>query len=103
MIWKVRYTESAQKDLNDIYDYIANNLLEPNIAMNQTERIMDVADSLDNMPLRHRLCDYEPWRSKGWRSVPVDNYLIFYLPEEHENIVYIMRIMYGRRDIEAHL
>ena len=46
MIWKVIYTESVYWDLDGIYDYIADVLLEPVIAQNQTDRIMDAADSL---------------------------------------------------------
>ena len=103
MTWNVQYTKTADNDLHDIYSHIAYELLEPGIAEKQTNRIMDTADSLDHMPLRHRLCDYEPWRSMGWRLVPVDNYIIFYFPDESNNIVSIMRIMYGGRDLEARL
>ena len=103
MIWDVQYTETAEKDLQDIYNYIAHVLLVPSTAENQTNRIMDTADTLNHMPLRYRLCDYEPWRSMGWHSVPVDNYIVFYLPVEDNHTVSIMRIIYGGRDIEAHL
>jgi toxin ParE1/3/4 len=103
MILKVIYTESAYRDLDGIFDYIADVLLEPVIAQNQTCRIMDAADSLDSMPLRHRLYEHEPWRSRGWRIMPVDNYLVFYLPMEAEGIVSIMRIMHGSRNVTAHL
>ena len=82
MKWKIEYTHAADSDLQNIYDYIANVLLEPHIAQKQTDRIMHTAESLDFMPFRHRLCDYEPWRSRGWRFVPIDNYLVFYLPDE---------------------
>ena len=78
-------------------------LLEPVIAANQVTRIMDAADSLDNMPLRYRLYDYEPWRSKGLRVMTVDNYVVLYLPDESSGIVSIIRIIYGRRDIENQL
>jgi toxin ParE1/3/4 len=103
MIWDVQYTEIAEKDLQEIYDYIAYELLVPSTAEKQTNRIMDTADSLNHMPLRHRLCDYEPWRSMGWRLIPIDNYIVFYLPVEDNHTVFIMRIIYGRRDIETHL
>ena len=103
MNWHVQYTESAESDLDDIYNYIAFELLEPGVSEKQVNRIMYTADSLDFMPLRHRLCDYEPWRSMGWRCVPVDNYIIFYFPDETNNVVSIMRIMYGGRDLETQL
>jgi toxin ParE1/3/4 len=61
MIWKVNYTEDAEQDLQSIFDYISDVLLEPVTAANQTNRIMDAADSLDHMPLRF-LPEEETWR-----------------------------------------
>jgi len=103
MIWKVAYTEDAEQDLVGIYAYILDVLLEPATAEKQTDRIMDAVDSLDHMPLRYRLCNREPWRSNGLRVLPVDNYLVFYLPDEPKYSVSIIRIMYGGRDVEKHL
>lgn len=34
---------------------------------------------------------------------PVDNYLVFYLPDETKNTVSIVRIMYGGRDVRRQL
>ena len=103
MIWKVNYTEDAVQDLQGIFDYISGVLLELVTAANQTDRIMDAADSLGHMPLRYRLYDKEPWRLRGLRVMPVDNYLVFYLPDEAKESVAIIRIMYGGRDIDKHL
>lgn len=58
---------------------------------------------LDEMPMRHRLYDDEPWHSQGVRFFPVDNYLVFYLPDETKNTVYIVRIIYSGRDIKKQL
>ena len=100
MIWEISYTEDAEHDLQSIYDYISDILFAPAIAENQTNRIMDAIDSLDHMPFRHRLYNYEPWRSKGLRFMPVDNYLVFYLPDKSQSVVAVIRIMYTGRDIE---
>jgi len=103
MNWKINYTDDARQDLQSIFEYISLILLEPCIASKQADRIMDAADSLVRMPLRYRLYDKEPWHSKGLRVLPVDNYLIFYLPDEMKNTVAIIRIMYGGRNIESQL
>ena len=103
MIWAVEYTENAEQDLQDIYNYISDILLSPEIAEKQTDRIMDACDSLNHMPLRHRVYENEPWSSKGLRFMPVNNYLIFYLINESKHIVEIIRIMYASRDIDRHL
>lgn len=98
--WKVIYTEQAENDLRGIYEYIAFSLLEPEIAKRQTKRIMEAAAKLNEMPFRCRLYEKEPWRGKGLRVLPVDNYLVFYLPVEDKETVAIIRIMYGGRNIE---
>jgi len=103
MIWHVDYTDDALEDLQGIYEYIAFNLLEPVTAAKQSGRIMDAADSLNELPFRYPLYHKEPWHSKGLRFMPVDNYMVFYLPDKSTGIVTIIRIMYGARDIERHL
>lgn len=103
MIFSVVYSSEARQDLRDIYEYIAYELLEPDTAAGQTNRIMKAARSLEQMPMRHRLYEEEPWHSQGLRFLPVDNYLIFYLPDETNNIVNIIRIMYGGRDVKRQL
>ena len=79
MIFNVVYTSEARQDLRDIYEYIAYELLVPEIAYGQVDRIMKAARSLEQMPMRYRLYEEEPWHSQGLRFLPVDNYLIFYL------------------------
>lgn len=101
--WKVVYTEKAEQDLIGIKRYISLALLEPIIAKNQTNRIMDAADSLEELPFRYMLYDKEPWKSKGLREMPVDNFIVFYLPVESKQTVVIIRIMYGGQDIVAEL
>ncbi|MCM1162028.1 MAG: type II toxin-antitoxin system RelE/ParE family toxin [Roseburia sp.] len=99
MSWDVVYTAGARRDLRGLYAYIADELCAPETAAGQAGRIMDGIRSLGEMPMRYRLYDDEPWHSRGMRFFPVDNYLVFYLPEETKNTVYIVRIMYGGRDV----
>lgn len=103
MRYEVVYTAAARQDLRDIYEYIAYELLEPDIAVNQADRIMKAIRSLEQMPMRHTLYEEEPWNSQGLRLLPVDNYLILYLPDEAVHVVNIVRIMYGGRDIRKQL
>lgn len=103
MSWDIVYTAQARQDLRDIYEYIALELLTPETATGQTQRIMKMIRSLGEMPMCHQLYGEEPWHSRGIRFLPVDNYLIFYLPEEPQNTVNIVRIMYGGRDVHRQL
>ncbi len=103
MIFNVVYTSEARQDLRDIYEYIAYELMVSEIASGQVDRIMKAARSLEQMPMRYRLYEEEPWHSQGLRFLPVDNYLIFYLPDETNNVVNIIRVMYGGRDVKKQL
>ena len=103
MIFRVVYSAEARQDLRDIYQYIAYELLAPEAAARQTNRIMKASRSLEQMTMRYRLYEEEPWHSLGLRVLPVDNYLVFYLPDEINAIVSIIRIMYGGRDIDKQL
>lgn len=102
-VWKVVYTEQAERDLRGIQEYIAFSLLEPEIAKKQARRIMDAVAKLNRMPLRFPLYEKEPWHSKGLRVLPVDHYLAFYLPVEARETIAVIRIMYGGRNIEEQL
>lgn len=97
--WTIRYTETAFAELDGIYKYIAEELLVPEIAIGQTRRIMQAIASLDEMPLRNTLYDKEPWKSRGLRKMPVDNYMVFYCANEQTKEVAIMHIFYGGRNI----
>ncbi len=102
-VWKVVYTEQAERDLRGIYNYIEFSLLEPEIAKKQARRVMEAVAKLNQMPLRCPLYEKEPWRGKGLRVLPIDRYLAFYLPVEERKTVAVVRIMYGGRDIGEQL
>ena len=99
MIYKVQLTEQAKRDLRDIYEYIAFTLLEPGIAENLKQRIIDKLKSLNALPLRCPIHQEEPWESRGLRRIGIGNYYGFYLVTE--KTVKVIRIMYGGRDIST--
>ncbi|MBR1815260.1 MAG: type II toxin-antitoxin system RelE/ParE family toxin [Lachnospiraceae bacterium] len=99
MIFRIEYSESARQDLRDIYEYMTINLLASYIAAEQVRRIMENIRSLEQMPNRNPLYHSEPWRSKGYRFMLVNKYMVFYYTDNKLKIVYIVRILYGGRDI----
>ena len=52
MKYKVMYTAGAKKDLRNIFRYISEELLAPENAAGQTDRIMAAIRKLDTMPNR---------------------------------------------------
>jgi toxin ParE1/3/4 len=103
MIYRIDITDQADSDLRSIYEYIALELQAPENAQNQLNRLENEIMTLEEMPERFRLYEKEPWRSRGLRIMPVDNYCVFYIPNKEEAVVVIFRIIYSGRDIETQL
>jgi len=99
--YEVLISDKAHEDMEGIYSYIADELLEPTIAANQYDRIADAILTLETMPERIRLMDTEPERSIGLRQLLVDNYSVFFVI--HAETVRIARVMYSATDIRKRL
>ena len=103
MIFNVVISIQAEEDLRGIFEYIAFELLSPENAEKQLERLEKQILSLDEMPERFPRYGKEPWHSRGLRFAAVDNYIVFYLPDVEEQVVTILRVMYSGRNIEEQL
>lgn len=103
MSYEIRMTPQAQDDLRGIFEYIAFTLQSPQNAAGQLDRLEESIDSLEQMPERFRVYDKEPWRSRNLRIMPVDHYLVFYIPNREEETVTVIRVIYGGRDIDRQL
>lgn len=100
MNYSIIYTPEAVDDLRGIYSYIAMELLVPDTAKNQVNRIREAILNLDSFPKKHPEVDWEPWKGMGVRKFPVDNYIVFYLVDDEMLEVNIVRIFYGGMNIE---
>lgn len=99
MIFEVQISEQADNDLREIYEYIAFELRSPDNAAKQLDRLEKAICNLSNFPEKYRRYQNEPWYSRGLRLFPVDNYLVFYIPNNDARIITVIRVMYGGRDI----
>ena len=81
MIYEVELSEQADSDLRGIFEYIAFELQSPENASGQLDRLEEQILSLDTMPGRYRKYEKEPWKSRGLRVLPVDNYVVLYIPD----------------------
>ena len=99
MIYEVELSEQADSDLRGIFEYIAFELQSPENAIGQLDRLEEQILSLDTMPERYRKYEKEPWKTRGLRVLPVDNYVVLYIPDSDKKVVTILRVMYAGRDI----
>ena len=103
MICEVKLSEQAYIDLRGIFEYIAFELQSPENASRQLDHLEEQILSLDTMPQRYRQYEKEPWKTRGLRILPVDNYVVLYIPDSDKKIVTILRVMYTGRDIDNQL
>ena len=99
--YKVEITREALQDMEDIYDYIAIDLLSPENAMGQYNRIANEILTLDTFPERFRIMESEPEKKMELRRMLVDNYSVFYTIRDDKVIV--TDVLYTASDIEVRL
>ncbi|WP_446451418.1 type II toxin-antitoxin system RelE/ParE family toxin [Tuanshanicoccus lijuaniae] len=90
--YRVIYSPQALQDLTERYEYIRFSLQARIAAENQSSRIRKMIRSLNTLPARHSLVEWEPWASMKIYKVPVDNYMIFYRVDDESTTVSIVRI-----------
>lgn len=103
MIYEIEVSEQADSDLRGIFEYLAFELQALENASGQLDRLEEQILSLDTIPERYRKYEKEPWKTRGLRVLPVDNYVILYIPDSDKKVVTILRVMYAGRDIDNQL
>lgn len=53
------------------------------------------------MTASYAMVEWEPWHSMGMHQLPVNSFIVYYLVDEAEEKVTVVRIFYGGRDIEG--
>ena len=91
----------AEEDLDGIFDYIANTLEAPVAANRLMAKIEKSIQGLADAPRTGSKCRDEALDKKGYRKLIVDNYIAFYLVHDEEQVVIVMRVIYGRRNYTA--
>lgn len=96
--YKVQITKYALMQLEEIRNYIANELLASQAAYNLLLEMKKMAASLESMPERNPLVDIKKWRDQGIRKTIVKNFIIYYWTDEERQTVYITLIVYEKRN-----
>lgn len=91
-------TKPAENDLADILQYISKALSAPKAASDFLDAVLKCYDNISENPLMYALCDNDRLKNKKYRKAIIKNYIMFYRVDEENNVIYIMRFIYGRRD-----
>ena len=96
--YQITVTLDAEADLSELRNYIANVLRSPETARSYLHHLRKEIGSLSEMPARIKAVDEEPWHSRGIRKLIVKNFLVYFRIVEEEKTVYILNVIYARRD-----
>ena len=98
--YSYRFTEKAEQDFDEILRYISYDLANPIAAQNLGKKIFDKIDTVRSFPESCELVDNEFLSDKTVRKMLVDNYVVYYKASHDEKCVYIVRIVYGKRNLD---
>lgn len=96
--YEIIMTPDATTDLAELRNYIADVLLVPDIALTYIRIIRTEISKLTNMPHRIAPVPEEPWHSRGIRKIIVKNFYVYYRIDENTERVYILNVIYQKRD-----
>ena len=97
--YKVLLLPKAYRDLEGIYTYISNEILESDIAKRQIDRIWDSLGTLSTFPYSHQDRLVGRYANKGYKQFIIDNYLIIYCINDENKEVHIVTIQYVKRNV----
>lgn len=98
MEYKVFVTERAKSDLAEVYSYISTELQSAATADNVIDSLQRAVKDLSIMPNRYHRYMEEPWFSEGVRYFSVRNFSVFYTVDEDEQRVFVVHVIYSKRD-----
>ena len=95
--YKVKIFPTAQDDMRDIVDYL--NTLSHDVAIRYYDLIIEKVGTLTTMPERCPLAKDVQLRMRGYRTLLVKNYIVFYVI--NGKTVEIRRILFARRQYDG--
>jgi len=93
--YSVTMYDRAYRDLDGIYDYITNTLLEPGVALGIVSNIEAAILSLDIMPHRCPERKVGAYANRSYRQLFVGNYTAIFRIDEESRLVKVVTIRYS--------
>ena len=98
--WWYKLTQKADADLDDIVGYIAANLENPKATSNFADKLQEIIEDARSFPESGSPVVNEFVPNMGIRKKLEDNYIMYYLPDSTEKMIFVLRIIYDRRNID---
>ena len=100
MAYRFKLTARAQADLDEILGYLAVQLKNPPAAANFLSQFQSSVREVCAYPESSAPVDNEFLPTRAIRRTTVNQYVVYYLPDRAAQAVYVLRVVYGRRNLE---
>ncbi|HBE15351.1 MAG TPA: type II toxin-antitoxin system RelE/ParE family toxin [Ruminococcaceae bacterium] len=100
MVYNYSFTREAEKDFDEILHYMTDTLDNPSAASAFMEKMEKVISEIRHFPRCGSLVENELITLKDIRKMPISNYLLYYRLNEIDECIHILRIIYGRRNMD---
>ena len=91
-------TESAEADIDEAFDYIANELVNLDAASAFADELEEKLEEICKTPKAGRPVHNPYLKRDDIRRVLVKNYIAYYLINEEAAKIVVLRVVYNRRD-----
>lgn len=95
-----QFTHKADSDLDDIVSYIAIELSNPKAASDFLDKLQAAIEEALAFPKSGPLVNNEFLQNHEIRKKFIGNYIMYYLPDFPGETIYILRIIYGKRNMD---
>lgn len=92
--YKVKINPKAIRELDNIYEYIANDKQFPENARGQLDRLKASILALATFPQSHQERTSGKYVGKGYRQLLTDNYISIFRIDEREKIVTVVTVQF---------
>lgn len=99
-MYALRFYPKAKQDLENIYTYISKELCNPEAAKKLIITIEKGLTQVREIPFSCPKIANVPVKNREIRKLVVENYIIFYLANEQDKQIEVVRILYGMMDYQ---
>ena len=97
-MYKLRFSKLYKSDVDSSYNYIKDKLEAPMAADNLIKEILEKLNKIKENPNIRPLVQDEYLASFGYRLINVKNYAIFYIIDNDNKYIKIIRFLYKKRN-----
>ena len=94
------FTDKAKSDLDEILDYLSSHLGNAPAAKSFYDGLFSKIDSICAFPNSCEEIANGYAKRRGIRKALVGSYVVYYVYDEGSNLIVLLRIVYGARNLE---